>query len=301
MYNEIAKLVFDYTKKNKMADEEFTKKVIGYVIEERNLNDYISKIDIGYDEVEQCHYNNLNNELGISLKEISGFNRFDIINNRVLLTNLNVVQTIFHELDHTLCNKEVTENTELLEKPFLESRKKLDVPKLFTMSDEEAEELSKKGQNDLQLEVYKSIFDLLLKTIKYNIYHDMDPIERRANINSHIDLDSIINILSDTSLRDLDKVQLIKIKKFIKDCKYGYKIKGNISNCPTCDYLLKINKKEDLSMYKGLSPDLMETYKNGKDNYSLQERIIYGLPLSSTELDSINIKSNPFGIYKRIK
>ena len=297
MYEEIAKLVFDYTINNLYADKYFIHRVIDAVMTERKLDGYI--IDITYNnDIDGCLYNPIEKHLNISLKECFKGNKF-IFSNKILISNLTVVLSIFHELDHTLLAKEEKEGMNTLDIQLTNMIYDIADPKILTMPDEEFDKLSEKEQNEMRKELISSVLKIGRRGCLYNAHNDMAPHERRANINSYIDLDAVFNILSSTSLKDLDKVRLFELKHFLKKCKYGYKTDGVVTNAPSFRYVELAGNIKKLKTIDIYTPDRKQAVLNAKERYSLRERLLYGLPLNDKEFHDINMESNPYNIFQK--
>lgn len=299
MYEKIARLLFDYSINKKLADEKFVTKLIQIISSERKIEEFIKSVDIKTKKdktTEKTHYYDLEEEeLFINLydtkKEIRS--SFIYIKDHILLYNILTTIAIMHELDHALLKKEIKENKRTLDVQFY---------KIIYSNEEEI-------QLDSDL---ISIFNSINQAIErekymgkyifiYTRYHDQIPHEKRANINSNIDLSIIINILFNTPLEaeKLEKIRLLLLKEFIRECKYGYKIrKDKITNSPSIDIIKKI-KPEDISTIDIYNSNHQVLHHNAVNKYSLKERIMYGLPLSIEEYKALTKEENPFSIYTK--
>lgn len=304
MYENIARIIFDYSKINRLADEKFIKEVISIFSDKFSLNKYINEIIITDNRKDSngSEYSFENHNLVIDLYSESSKHKFLFTKNRVLLINIAIVLTIFHELDHAMLNKNNILGDNTLDVQFLKIILNIKTPKILDLATNEFEQLGQSEQNELIEEAFTSIFDLTKKLLFYYINHDKSPVERRANINSHIHLSKVLDILYDTSLsyHMIDKIRLIELKDFINKTKVGYKIYDDITNSPSYDYLKKQGFEDNLSTIEVYSDNLINAYMNCKNNYTLEKRIIYGLPLTSKELNEISINSNPFRVYEKV-
>ncbi|MBQ4263248.1 MAG: hypothetical protein IJB83_03270 [Bacilli bacterium] len=306
MCEDIAKIIFDYSINNKMADEEFVNKIIKIIIHEKSLYNYIKELTIiTSEEKNEFNYNSFNFSSGkliINLNKDLRKNKLSFINNKILLHNISIALTILHELDHTLLRKEVDLDKDTLSVLFMNIINDIKKPKLVTLTDFEKEALSKEEIKTLENECMTLTLKMYKKIIYYELFHNKAPHERRANINSHLTLSEVFKYLYNTSIsdNDLDSIRLYQLKCFINNCRYKYKITHyGITNSPSYDYIRSIESENKLSMITIYDKDNIIAYNNAKKIYTMQERILYGLPLNENELKKINLYSNPFNAYRK--
>ena len=311
MCENITKLIFDYTKNDKMADDYFVKQIIDIITKEKNIKDYIEKTTI------ILPFNNSNKSLGSAynaktkelqinlspeLKSIKyNISFFNNRNYRILLYNINVVLTILHELDHVEINKKMNIDEQIIDSVYGHLLFDIKNPKIIELTEEEFDALNDDEKKKIQNEFISSSIRICKNSLYYQLFHDKNPIERRANINSHLYLSQVLDNLDNTSLSNnaLDKIRLLELKEFIKKCRYGYTSKGAITNSPSYDYIKTIQQEEALSKIDIYNSDCLIAYNNAKNTYTLQQRILYGLPLTINEFKEINMESNPFNAYKK--
>lgn len=281
MYEKISEIVFNYSIGNRYADDKFIRDIIDLVVSERNLNDYISKTTIilpGSFEKNygSSHYSMKTMELCID--KSNKLKSFLPFNYNVLLFNMYVVVTILHELDHTKMKKQMTEGS-----------KSLDV--LLSSI------LYKESKNE---DTWKDFYNLVREGLIYNHNHDSAPFERRANITSMLDASHVLKILESTSLssNSMEKVRLSLLKRFIKKCRYRYKLgKDGMTNSPSYDYILKMHRQSELNEISIYDKDRNKALENAARLYNLKERVLLGLPLTEYEYDAIDKKINPFNAF----
>ena len=309
MTDKIAKLVYDYTNNNKIADKEFIEKVVNYVSCEKDLSDYIKEIEVitennksNDDESDSYSISKgclvIDNTKGLNSLKYT----FSPIKNKILFYNLEVVLTILHELDHTLLNKEKETGIDNINVLFTKILYDIKMPKLGTLTEDERNSLSEDELQKLQKECLQISLLISKSIMKYWLYHDAAPQERRANINSYLELNDVLYYLNDTpiSFEDIESIRLYEIKKFIKKCRYKYIInKNGITNSPSYDYIKKLYNEQKLSMIDIYDNEPIISYNKAREKYNLNERILYGLPLNSYELEQINRVSNPFKAYEK--
>lgn len=301
MYDKIAELVYNYTINNRVADINFVNQIIEIIIGERDLTDSIKDIQVLDNDSCGSSFSNNNSILTINIRNNMLKYQIPFLNNKVLLVNLDVVETIFHELDHALLRKCKDNGDKTIDVDFFNMVFTLEIPENINITDEEFNNLSKEEQDKIYSSILSNTLAIGKKLIYYNLFHDDAPHERRANINSHIDLNQVLNVLYDTSLNRLDKVRIHLLRKFINNCRHGYVKKGTITNSPSYDYIKKLDFEDRLPSIGIYSLNPMEAYINACNSYSLKERVLYGLPLSTSELEEINMQSNPFNVYQKVK
>ena len=281
MYKELAELLYKYEIDKKKQDEEFIHTSIDIISNNLNVSDYISKIIIDKKDTYYLGQYNLENmELHVNpnlsmLKKQTTFRR-----------NAEMINTLFHELDHASLKKEFeTGSLEIIHKlyyysgvSFREKLKSLEDPKL----------------SDLK--------DVIIHIFVYYLNHNMVPFERRANLNAnhntrevfsellkeHSEIDGLIDTLL-LSAKSYDALVLYKYK-------YGF---SGVTNSPSYDYCNKYKK------ILGYVPDFVEDYNKSKKNqfeidssdYDLGKRVLYGLQLTNEELKEIKRNS----VHKELK
>lgn len=285
MYEKISEIIFNYSINNKYADEKFIRMIIDIVANERNLAKYISDVSVIMPLTFEknyvgSHYNMETMQLCIDrsglLKSVLPFNY------NILLFNSKIAITILHELDHTKLNKQIREN----------SKNSIDISLTKIIED-----LEKEKKTDLFLKRYAY---LIYAGYIYKRHHDEAPFERRANITSLLNFNEILTVLNETSLskRNLDLVNLTLLRTLIKKSRIGYKIvKDGITNSPSYDYITMLKKQDELHSIGIYDENRYKAFINAKEKYSLNERILYGLPLSKEEYQDFDEKNNPFNAF----
>ena len=317
MYEEIAKNIFDNTKQHKLLDSETIINITLKLIQAYKLDKYVEKVAIighnNYDNTNQLGQYTKSNKT-ITINVINHLNQYDYLNyNDLLLINSNLVLTLLHEFDHVKLEKKIDNNYQTIDVFFKNTiyKYKQIIPELekwFSISNK-LYEYSKKEQ----LKIFIKTIPLIIKSYnvrskcnhllsQYASNHDIDPTEKRANINSHIELSCILDLLYNTSLSnlELEEIRYIQYNNFENNCLEGYKLyRKGITNSPSYDYLKSIKRKKELLSLDIYDNNHLKAYIKANNKYSLQERILYGLPLNKDELEQINENDNPFKIYTK--
>ena len=292
MFYDLAKLVFDYSKKNKFADVNFVNKAINIIVDYYKINDYIGQKEViphlkekksfkgsSYSFDDQKIVIDLDYEIK---KKKYSFTNYEKIH---LYYNLEIIRILFHELDHVILKKQIVlkENTIdiILSKIIMDN-----YDDLYSI-------LEKKNMN---IEYYDSNERLKRMLTYYYSYHNMAPFERRANINSTLKVKEILLLLIGTTLNN--KIKFFEKKylnKYVKFAKENYKLYKEylFTNSPSFDYLINLDRKnvnsmDEIQLYY---ENKIKSFNNTSKNYSIHHKIIYGLQLSIDELKQL--KNDP--------
>ena len=308
MYEELTKLVFDYTIKNKLADDNFINSVIEIIISHRKLEGYIKSIRIAtipnIFTLKKAGSGYRPSTRGLQIYKADLFRLFHSNlmalchqNRSVLLYNLTMILMLLHELDHAALEKSMDCKDGDLTAVLTEI--------IFDDFYREVMDANLTGDKEKMQKFYSDteksgkIYDYAIVIINFMRFHDADPSERRANFVGHMGVSSVLQNLCDTSIQtgNLKYASEVFLKKFIKQCLFKYKVIGDFTNSPTIDLYCKVNRPQikDLEVYDA---DIQKFYEKASSAYSLQERLIHGFPLTKDEYESINMTSNPFCAYQ---
>lgn len=290
MEENIAKLIFDYTKNRKYADYDFIKKIVYIYSKENNLLELNDKL---------CPFDN--KSIGHISKSFSGITDYDFLKEEInniqinfkrikidtikityfitfLSYNIMVALTVLHELDHAKNFETYKNNTDSLDKFYYKYMIKIRQTCINNI-------ICNHTSN-------KDIIYYLLNS------HDQAPEEAMAIYISHKKVDNIISILEKTTL---NKVYLKKIRSelynlFLLSINTGYIFseKYDYTNSPSIDYLYILSQKlDDKSIFNEIKyNDYYKMYQNStiQNSYSLEDKIRYKLPLNKNEFHLLNDK-----------
>ncbi len=282
MYTSIAKVLYDYEINKKLADEEFVCRIIEIVSNYNNLSKYIKKVEVTNKESNKDSYYDNDGSIFINknavdvevnaqseyLKAVTGYD------NRIMNYNLSVLETILHEMDHVYLEKEQDQDESKYNK-FIE------IATLATGADIPSKNILIKLKNKFN--------DMYNKMI-YDAYHDLAPFERRANIQS---LRGIKHVINELKKSDLNKSSIygsnyIYTNKLNGKEKEFYELNGIVTNSPSYDYLNSLATTELISEMTDLyNANRIDSLESDSKEYSVKERILYGLQLSDQEFKSI--------------
>ena len=296
---EIAKIIYEYSINNKVADEKFVKDIVKILTDSYGLDYYIKDLEVTKNIFENSRYNLISSEMIINISQ-SKILLIELIpllvKNKALFINLDIARSIFHEVDHALLKKLTELGKDIVDVDLYKTLNETEAAKKYI---EEAGKIGSLSKDELK-KLVKFLIESIKKNMYYMTHHDLAPFERRANINSHLHLSRIIDILYDTDLsdKDLDKIRFYHLGDFNKECLAGYKTMREITNSPSYDYIKRIGNENELEKMEIYDFNPYRAYNNVK-LYKLKDRVLYGLPLESEELKEINMKSNPFRVYEK--
>jgi hypothetical protein len=282
MYTSIAKVLYDYEINKRLADEEFVCRIIEIVSNYNNLSKYIKKIEVTNKESNKDSYYDSDGSIFINknavdvevnaqseyLKAVTGYD------NRIMNHNLSVLETILHEMDHVYLEKEQDQDESKYNK-FIE------IATLAAGADIPSKNILIKLKNKFN--------DMYNKMI-YDAYHDLAPFERRANIQSLRGIKHVINELkkSDLNVSSIYGSNYIYTNKLNGKEKEFYESNGIVTNSPSYDYLNSLSTTELISEMTDLyNANRIDSLESDSKEYSVKERLLYGLQLSDQEFKSI--------------
>ena len=264
MYEEILNIIYTYTIKKRVPDDNFIDNIVSIIIREERLIEYVKDIDYSYQScslvlasyfyesrILKFNMNKMFKEHS-SIYEIyrriydTSSDYFD----KYLFICLSVLEVILHEIEHVMQNKKVnTLPQDNFERQLIEI-------------------------NTIAIEVYPSV---------YKKHHDLFSIEREANITSCDKIRTYLRISEFTT----------KYFMNIFNSKYNRLINEYYSknNCPLLEFLTitggKISYNDIPINRNNTNKILMKT----KRSLSLEERLIKGLPLNKEEYYLIKNKN----------
>lgn len=267
-YYDICRICYDAVVNRSLNYFEFINAIVDLVAKENNLTEYIKKVNLFNEEVNQCFsrarglYSGNKKRILINGPKISRESKHDehLYNFRyeekLFFFHLNTVRTLFHEIEHAKQKKISLTDTD-------EYDIETDIIKTV-----EARRINNyKIQNNTEFPVTLKIFSQLYSNRENRIYHkfyNFSPIERLAQIRAY---DEIIKI---AHLLEFEELELFyRYKGFCETLK-GYDF--NYVTAPTIFYLVQNNnfaKVEELN-YKSQDMELIA-------------RLLYGLIITEDE------------------
>ena len=270
MYKELSDIIYNYVTNEKNVDKDFIYNSVDIIKDKLNVSDYISGITfLPNTDPHLGEYNFVTKNLSINLDYIL-FRR-----KTTFQKSIEMIATLFHELDHTSIKKECETGSDEI------------IHRLYYYT---SVSLSEKYKNKTDA-TYKDILLLLRYLMIYYNNHDLAPFERRAILNSY---NNTKKLYLELFKKDLDRKELVNTFLILERnydkallSKYKRHLNG-LTNAPSYDYCNKLKKilgslPEEVEVYNS---NKIESYNNSALNYSLSDRLLYGLELTNEELKS---------------
>lgn len=280
MKSKLLKLLYDYSANGKLADGKYIQELIGIVVDEKNIDDYVGGLLITGKDHSLREPNSLlavyypNKKLiAVYLEAIEemlkGANVYhDMFTDfeQLFYRNLLVTQVVLHELEHAN-QRRIIDNEESLEGDILRAS-------ILEQDQDFILKLTRAGLTRKQIELILET----QKTMKSEGGLTL-PDERLAEIKSHEEVTSVLTEISSEvpNLVDFEKTSILESKL------RGYTYDKGMIVSPTVDYLVSTGKSFALQKFEWFNKDSRACLKNVQSMFSLDERLTYGLPINSSE------------------
>lgn len=306
MEDQILKLIYDYSKNNRIIDKKYIDNVINIMVNFLDVNNYVSKLNFKNSE------ENENNKLNIKINNKSDFKllgynfisqeincykdkiseMYQYFNNLNLDTDKNLyskttlcTQSILHELYHVDQKRKIKEENDT-------ESKILDLA--VGLSDKEF--LLEMNNNELNNdnEKAKKLSLLMIRMMLYMENYKYDPHERMAEIDSY---KLIKKIISSINLPDTN--EYIE-DKLLKNLIGAYQGDGAFS--PTIKFISemdKLYKRDSLTTFDWYDIDKEICLNKSISQYSFEQRIRYGLPIEENPKLKLlkKLSASKYGIF----
>lgn len=277
MKEELLKLIYDYSKNNKIVDKDYIYKVVCLFLNNYDLGSYVK-----YIRYKKYSKDNKDNIAGYSYRERTIYiftEKFqeeilrksylsNIVSNnqKIFLKNVELTHLILHELEHAIQAKIMTEKTNT-ESEILKLCGITKSHEIITMR------LQKIGLNQ------NLINEILKNKLKmYYEYYLFAPPERLADINAH---EKMIEILSPLK-NYVPKIYNGEIIKMNQTMLKGYKEESRLIT-PTELFLIKQGEEDNLQNFDWYDKSKFVALKKSKRNYDIIQRLKLGLPIDEDE------------------
>lgn len=280
MKSKLLKLLYEYSANGKLADGKYIQELIGIVVDEKNIDDYVGGLLITGKDHSLREPNSLlavyypNKKLiAVYLEAIEemlkGANVYhDMFTDfeQLFYRNLLVTQVVLHELEHAN-QRRIIDNEESLEGDILRAS-------ILEQDQDFILKLTRAGLTRKQIELILET----QKTMKSEGGLTL-PDERLAEIKSHEEVASVLTEISSEvpNLVDFEKTSILESKL------RGYTYDKGMIVSPTVDYLVSTGKSFALQKFEWFNKDSRACLKNVQSMFSLDERLTYGLPINSSE------------------
>ena len=280
MKSKLLKLLYEYSANGKLVDGKYIQELIEIVVDSKDIVDYAGGLIITDKDSRLRDPNSLlavyypNRKLIAvyldaieeMLKSYNAYQEMFSSTEKLFYKNLLVTQVVLHELEHAnqrkIMDKEKSLEGDILRASILEQDQD------FILK------LTRAGLTGKQIE-------LILETQK-TMRSDGGltlPDERLAEIKSHEEVASVLSEISSEvpNLVDFEKTSILESKL------RGYTYDKGMIVSPTIDYLVSTGKSLALQKFEWFNKDSRACLKNVQSLFSLDERLMYGLPIDSSE------------------
>lgn len=280
MKSRLLKLLYDYSVNGKLVDGKFITELIDIVVESKQVDDYLCGLIItdkdhtlrDPDSILAAYYPNkklITIYMEAIMTMIKGYSVYEGMftpYEQTFYKNLLVTQTILHELEHANQRKLIKEGTSLEAKILRASDSQVD-QKLV-------DKLARAGLTRSQIQTV-----IETQMAKNDEAYIQIPDERLAEIKSHQELVTALSEIEDKvpNLLNFEKTNVLETKL----SGYTYD-KGRIVS-PTLEYITSTGKGFALQKFEWFNKDHRICLDNVKEALSLDERLMYGLPIDKTE------------------
>ena len=278
MTEKLLSLIYNYSINGKLVDKEYIKKFIDIVVNSESLEKYVLDLQIlspekklpegciaSYIPVNKTIYfdfNNINKRLNERDKYHVLFNEEE----QIFYKNSFVSQFILHELEHANQYR-IMDSEESLEAEILKLGK-------HDLDDDEINKLQEKGYSTAALIVY-----ILEKRRIYMEFYLKSPVERLAEIKSHQEMIILLSNIKGIVPNLFDFEQAAKIESLLQ----GFAYEDGKVISPTIFYLKKMGEEQALKNFDWYDEDYFKALEKSKTNYSLADRLKYGLMIDESE------------------
>lgn len=285
---EILKLVFDYSRNGKLADNKFIDKIVEIVVKNRDLHEYVRNIrfvaGINGDAngLALASYNISDKNIKVyndALQFYASDSRFcgyyaPLFNGfeEIMFKNLAITQIILHELEHALQKKRFdNENGNPIVLKLINASFVLE----SIMKNPENVTGILSGAISLQ-----DLENVMLQTRKlYEEYYRLVPTERFAEINSFRTISKVLEPIG----KQASNLYEFHSASLYESMLSGYKDSMKRGICPTQAYLDGTGQGKVWTRFDFYDENVPQLMKNVNAQYDLAQRLALGLPISYDE------------------
>ena len=288
---KLISLLYDYSIRGKLADKKYIEQFIDIVVNSMGLNNYLIGFEI-LSDVTTWEDSNFVSFAGYShvLKKlyifIEGINKLLILNDKyralfssteqIFYQNVLISQVILHELEHANQVKIINTNDSL-------EAKILKFSSINCIVENELARLKDAGCNQKDIEKARQLLTMSYGTL-YHIYYELAPGERFAEIKSHNTMIRILEVIK----RQTPKLREFESICLLENMTRGYSFIENGISSPTIDFLTLLGKKRELRQFGWYDKEVDKSLFLSQSQFSLSERMIYGLPISNKEHEAVD-------------
>ena len=267
MIEELAQLLQSYNKSERIADEEYVKRICSLVVHYKNMEKYLKNVVVvdnssfkPDEEIKHTTFYLMSRIILVNLDDDHSIEAEASMSEKDYLDwyNAGILDTALHELQHVDQERFRTIRPETLKAQLIE------------LNDIDVKKPNKKFYTRL---IKKPAIKKLHEY--YDVNHDLAPVERMAELESIEESDRVIKACKDTSygLQEFVRCQdCCKEEVLLK----GYRLDGDITNSPSLEFLERMPYSKN---GKIISNNPMFTDMS----IPFEDRMLYGLHLTKNE------------------
>ncbi len=277
---KLLSLIYNYSINDKLVDEEYIEKFIDVVINSKLLDKYVCDLQILSSENDKLPegcvsaYNLTDKTIYVDFNKINKYlqeaDRYQALFNedeQTFYKNSIFSQAILHELEHANQYK-IMDNEESLEAKILNLSK-------HNLKDSEINELEKNGYSIKDITIY-----IIKRQMVYSKFYLKSPLERLAEIKSYQEMIILLSNIKKIVPNLLDFEQATKIEALLQ----GFDYEDGKVISPTAFYLKKMGEEQALKKFDWYDEDYYKALEKSETNYSLEDRLKYGLMIDESEI-----------------
>lgn len=284
----LLKLIYQYSSKRKLVDNNYIDKLIDIIVTQKQLNKYIYKLEIlpygEYREIGRllANYNPnsktlrvFNNCITDMLKEKDKYRILFTDIEQMFYNNLLITQIILHELEH-INQRKIIDSEDGIEAGILKAS-------MLRIDLEKVNELLKLGCNKEEILV-RFQEDIRRKRQNYKENYYYAPEERLAEIKSYEEIIKVISEIKEfiPNLLDFENTNLLENMLRGYECQ---EYQEGIIMPPTFHYLLQSG--QSLQQFEWFDSEYSKCLEFTKEKYKLKDRMKFGLLIDEDEFDYI--------------
>ena len=289
---EILRLVYDYSVKGKLVDQQFLDKLVEIIVTKRSLNDYvkdakISQLPSKISENACASYSLIDKKIQLYIPAINNVleheSNFDVLfeeHEKILFRNFIITQSILHELEHAYQYKKAKDkNNQSIEKKIISACLIVNL----TLSDPNIQ--SRKIFDMMNIDEYLNLLIHLKNNRELNKkYYRINPVERLAQVYSYI---TVVN-----SLKPIKDV-IPSLYEFENACLYEQMIRMYPESwqngvCPTQVFFYSMGQQKSWDKLGIIGETNSEIIENACSKLDVFDRLTLGLPVRESEYDGMH-------------
>ena len=278
MEERMLRLLFNYAKIGKLADQEFYEELVDIMVEHKDISSYVNGIDLSYEVSEEFDsgvtaYYDIHSRK-IYIYELPIWKQSKLIEKnpkyfsdfeKSIYKNIILAKNILHELEHAN-QRRIVISEDTLESHILRLSE-------FSLNNYEKRAYFKMDDEKQGIKYIRKLKAIKEKNYEENYKHC--PKERLAEIKSHQEIVQVLSCMSEytSNLIDYEKINIFR------SMYNGYEDVFS----PTIYYIEENGTPEVLNEFDWYTKKNDKTLELCKKKYGFDDRLKYGLPLDKKE------------------